>query len=226
MGIKQNISKITGRIDKVKKESGIDNNIILMAATKTRTVSEIQKAIDTGIEYIGENRIQEAMDKFHQLNREVQKHFIGHLQKNKVKYAVRLFDCIQSVENKELIDEIEKRTEGIIDIFIEVNITGQKSKFGISKNELDDFIKYIGQKKNIHLTGLMTMFPYGEDEKILKEYSQNMNKLFEYSKKYNKLKNIDIEYLSMGMSNDYLIAIKNGSNMVRLGSAIFGERSY
>ncbi|HMA68276.1 MAG TPA: YggS family pyridoxal phosphate-dependent enzyme [Candidatus Mcinerneyibacterium sp.] len=226
MGIKQNISKITGRIDKVKKESGIDNNIILMAATKTRTVSEIQKAIDTGIEYIGENRIQEAMDKFHQLNREVQKHFIGHLQKNKVKYAVRLFDCIQSVENKELIDEIEKRTEDIIDIFIEVNITGQKSKFGISKNELDDFIKYIGQKKNIHLTGLMTMFPYGEDEKILQEYSQNMNKLFEYSKKYNKLKNVDIEYLSMGMSNDYLIAIKNGSNMVRLGSAIFGERSY
>jgi len=226
MGIKQNISKITGRIDKVKKESGIDNNLILMAATKTRTVLEIQKAIDAGIEYIGENRIQEAMDKFHQLNRDVKKHFIGHLQKNKVKYAVRLFDCIQSVENIELIDEIEKRAEGIMDIFIEVNITGQKSKFGISENELDDFIKYIGQKKNIHLRGLMTMFPYGEDEKLLQKYSQNMNKLFEQSKKYNKLKNIDIEYLSMGMSNDYLIAVKNGSNMVRLGSAIFGERSY
>src|SRR6056297_3949159 len=163
MDIKQNITKIIGRIDKVKKENEIDNNIILMAATKTRTVLEIQKAIDAGINYIGENRIQEAMDKFHQLNRDVHKHFIGHLQLNKVKYATRLFECIQSVDRKELIDEIIKRLpsdKDKMEIFIEVNITEEKTKHGLNKNQTEDLIKYIKKKEKILLKGFMTMFPY------------------------------------------------------------------
>jgi hypothetical protein len=229
MGIKENIKHIKNKISKLKKEYNIERDISIMAATKTRNVREIQEAVDSGVEYIGENRIQEAMDKFHQLNRDVNKHFIGHLQLNKVKYAVRMFDCIQSVDRKELIDEIIKRLPGdkeYFDIFIEVNISGEKSKHGLSEDEVEKLVKYILKKDKIVLKGLMTMFPYGADKNYLVKKAKEMKNLFDNLKKYNEKKNVNLKHLSMGMSNDYEIAIEEGSNMVRLGSAIFGERSY
>jgi len=229
MSIKSNVKNIKDQIKSLKNKNGIDREVFIMAATKTRNVREIQEAVDAGINYIGENRIQEAMDKFHQLNRDVHRHFIGHLQLNKVKYATRLFECIQSVDRKELIDEIIKRLpseKDIIEIFIEVNITEEKTKHGLNKNQVEDLIKYIEDKKKILLKGFMTMFPYDADEAYIKSKAQEMYKLFNNMKKYNNDSNIQIDYLSMGMSSDYKIAVQEGSNMVRLGSAIFGERSY
>ncbi len=229
MSVKSNLRNIKDQIKSIKKKNKIDREIFLMAATKTRNVREIQKAIDAGINYIGENRIQEAMDKFHQLNRDVHKHFIGHLQLNKVKYATRLFECIQSVDRKELIDEIIKRLpsdKDKMEIFIEVNITEEKTKHGLNKNQTEDLIKYIKKKEKILLKGFMTMFPYKAEKSYIESKAKEMYNLFDDMKKYNTSDNIQIEYLSMGMSSDYKIAIKEGSNMVRLGSAIFGERSY
>ena len=206
--IKENIIKLQ-----------IPSYVKLVAVTKTRTVEEIKKAIDAGVNCIGENKVQEAQEKFPSLPK-VEKHMIGHLQRNKVKTAVELFDMIQSVDSLKIAKEISKRCEAInkvMPILIEVNIGNEESKYGIKPEDIKEFIKEISQFKNIDIQGLMCIAPLIEAEKT-RPYFKKMKELFD------SLGNL--KWLSMGMTNDYKIAIEEGSNMVRIGTAIFGERNY
>lgn len=204
--IKENLAKLR-----------IPSSVKLIAVTKTRTVEEIKEAIMSGVTCIGENRIQEAEKKFPYLSN-VEKHMIGNLQTNKVKLAVELFDMIQSVDSLKLAKEIDKRCEvvgKVMPVLVEVNIGDEPNKHGIKLEKVEIFIKEISQLKNIDVQGLMCVAPLITPEET-RRYFKKMKKAFD---SINGLK-----WLSMGMSNDYKIAIEEGSNMVRIGTAIFGER--
>lgn len=197
----------------------IPDNVKLVAVTKTRTIEEIKQVIDSGIKCIGENKVQEANQKFPFLP-EVEKHMIGHLQRNKVKLAVELFDVIQSVDSVKLAKEIDKRCSAIskiMPILIEINVAMEESKQGININNAQSFIQEISQFNNIDVQGLMCMAPFIGSEKT-RPYFKKMKELFDSFG--------DLKWLSMGMTNDYRLAIEEGSNMVRVGTAIFGERNY
>ncbi len=196
---------------------GIPSNVKLIAVTKTRTVEEIKEAIISGITCIGENRVQEANEKFSLLPK-VEKHMIGGLQTNKVRLAVELFDMIQSVDSLKLAREIDKRCEDIgkvMPVLVEVNIGEESNKHGIKLKDVGSFVKEISQLKNISVQGLMCVAPLVSPEEA-RPYFKKMKQSFD---SINGLK-----WLSMGMSNDYKTAIEEGSNMVRIGTAIFGER--
>lgn len=197
---------------------GIPSNVKLIVVTKTRTVEEIKEAIDSGVTCIGENRVQEAKEKFPLLPK-VEKHMIGSLQTNKVKLAVELFDMIQSVDSFKLAEEIDKRCGAIgkiMPVLIEVNIGDELSKHGIRLENVESFVKEIPQLKNINVQGLMCVAPLVNPEET-RPYFKKMKQAFDSVH--------GLKWLSMGMSNDYKIAIEEGSNMVRIGTLIFGERS-
>ncbi len=196
---------------------GIPSNVKLIAVTKTRTVEEIKEAIISGITCIGENRVQEANEKFPLLPK-VEKHMIGSLQTNKVRLAVELFDMIQSVDSVKLAKEIDKRCEAInkvMPVLVEVNIGGESNKYGIKLEDVKSFVKEISQLKNISIQGLMCVAPLVSPEEA-RPYFKKMKQAFE---SINGLK-----WLSMGMSNDFAIAIEEGATLVRVGTAIFGQR--
>ncbi len=196
----------------------ISSNVKLIAVTKTRTVEEIKEAIQSGVLCIGENKVQEVEQKFPLLPK-VEKHMIGSLQTNKVKLAVELFDMIQSVDSLKLVKEIDKRCKAInkvMPVLVEVNICGESNKHGIRLEDVKSFVKETSQFKNISVQGLMCVAPLVSPEEA-RPYFRKMKQAFD---SINGLK-----WLSMGMSNDYKIAIEEGSNMVRIGTAIFGERS-
>lgn len=202
--IKENIAKLR-----------IPANIKLVAVTKTRTIEEIKKAIEFGITCISENRVQEAKQKFPFLTK-VEKHMIGHLQNNKVKLAVELFDMIQSVDSIRLAEEIDKRCKAVgkvMPVLIEINIGNEESKYGVNPEDIKNFLKEVSQFENLEVEGLMCIAPFVKAEET-RPYFRKMKRLFD------SLGNL--KWLSMGMSNDYKIAIEEGSNMVRIGSAIFG----
>ena len=196
---------------------GIPPDVKLVAVTKTRTVEEIRHAIMSGVTCIGENRVQEAEKKFPFLPK-VEKHMIGHLQTNKVKLAVELFDMIQSVDSLKLAEEISKRCETIgkvMPVLVEVNIGNEPNKYGIKPEDAGSFVKEISKLKNIDVQGLMCVAPLLAPEET-RPYFKKMKQLF------GSVGNM--KWLSMGMSNDYKTAIEEGSNMVRIGTAIFGYR--
>lgn len=195
----------------------IPSNVKLVAVTKTKTLEEIREAVEAGINCIGENKVQEAKQKFPFLPG-VEKHMIGHLQTNKVKLAVELFDLIQSVDSVKLAEEISKRCEAIdkvMPILVEVNIGNEENKYGVKPENVPDFVNEISQFKNIDLQGLMCVAPFIQAEET-RSYFRRVRELFDSL--YN------LRWLSMGMSNDYKVAIEEGSNMVRIGTAIFGQR--
>ncbi|MBU4502613.1 MAG: YggS family pyridoxal phosphate-dependent enzyme [Nanoarchaeota archaeon] len=197
---------------------GIPKNVKLVCVTKTRSVEEIKQAIEYGVKCIGENRIHEAKEKFPLLP-EVEKHMIGNLQKNKVKSAVELFDMIQSVNSLKLAKEIDKRSaaiEKVMPILIEVNVADEESKQGITVDNTWKVIKEVLEFQNVKIEGLMCMAPWVKAEET-RPYFKKMKELFDSTK---------LKWLSMGMTNDYKVAIEEGSNMVRVGTAIFGERKY
>jgi len=191
----------------------------LVAVTKTRTVEEIKKAIESGVNCIGENRVQEAKQNFPSLQN-IEKHMIGHLQTNKAKLAVELFDMIQSIDSVKLAKEISKRCEAInkvMPVLIEINIGSEESKHGVKPEAAQSFINEISQFKNIDIQGLMCIAPFIKAEET-RPYFKKMKQLFDSLG--------SLRWLSMGMTNDYKVAIEEGSNMVRIGTAIFGERNY
>lgn len=201
-----------------------DDNISLMAVTKTVDPIAINHAIGLGIRLLGENRVQEysAKKEFYNKNSEV--HFIGHLQTNKVKYIIDSVSMIQSVDSLKLAEEISKhagRIEKIQDILIEVNIGEEESKSGIDKNQLLELIYQVSELKNLHIRGLMTIPPVGAQEKFLFDMQ---NLYIDISQK--SIHNISMDFLSMGMSGDYENAIKYGSNIIRIGRGLFGPRNY
>jgi len=220
-------ANIKGIIHKIKlaaeRVGRKEESVKLVAVTKTVDVSRIKEAIRAGIKIIGENRVQEAREKFKDIGKEIEWHLIGHLQTNKVKYIFDIFSLIHSVDSLLLSEEIQRRAEnkGLeTDILIEVNLSGEKTKFGILPEKAINFVKDISRFKNINIMGLMTIPPFSESPEDSRKYFKMLRMLRDDIQK----EGIEMKELSMGMSNDFEVAVEEGATMVRIGTAIFGER--
>lgn len=220
--INRNMDIIAGRIGRKPGE------VLLVAVTKTRTADEINEAIEAGITDIGENKVQEIMDKFEAV-KPVRWHMIGHLQTNKVKYIIDKVSMIHSVDSFHLAEEIDKRAaqHGIMmDILVQVNTAMEESKFGITSEETGTLIEDIlARCTNIRIRGLMCIAPFEDDPEDVRVFFRETKMLYEKYAEYSHPR-LDFRYLSMGMSHDYEAAILEGSNLIRVGTAIFGERNY
>jgi len=218
------MSGIKAKYEEIRES--ISQGIAIVAATKGRTVEEIQEARAAGIEIIGENYVQEAVSKYSEIGDRVGWHMIGHLQRNKVKQAIKVFECIQSVDSLRLAEEINKQckqSNKVMPILVEINIAGEESKYGIKPAELPDMLRQIALLPNLQIKGLMTMEPYSDNPENSRPHFERMKRLFDEVSAC-EIPNIAMEILSMGMSNSYQVAIEEGSNMVRLGTKLFGSR--
>ncbi|MBR1729521.1 MAG: YggS family pyridoxal phosphate-dependent enzyme [Selenomonadaceae bacterium] len=203
-----------------------DQKVTLIAVTKNHGVDLMREAIDLGVDEIGENRIQEASEKFSTLDRKVKWHLIGHLQTNKVKPAVKMFDLIHSVDSEHLAESLNRAAKAIDkvqDILIQINLANEVSKTGVSVEEFDRLIERVNTLENLRLRGLMLIAPNYEDVEECRPLFRSMYEIFQRLKRDQAE---DIKYLSMGMTHDYKIAIEEGANMIRVGTAIFGQRDY
>lgn len=229
MSIADNIAQIKEKIRAAAEKAGTNpDDILLVAVTKTRPVSDLNEAIDAGITDIGENKVQEIMDKYED-TKPVNWHLIGHLQTNKVKYIIDKVALIHSVDSLKLAAEIDKRAkqhDKMVEILIQVNSAEEESKFGITTEETEALITEILEKyDNIKIRGLMCIAPFEDDPKEVKVFFDAVKKQYdEFSKIQHE--RLDFAYLSMGMSHDFEVAIEAGANLVRVGTAIFGNRSY
>ena len=228
--IEHNIKVIKEKIARAAVESGRSpDDVKLMAVTKTVEPIFINHAIECGIDLIGENKVQEFLSKKPYLKLDNCKaHLIGHLQTNKVKQIIGEVDMIQSVDSVKLAKEISKRAQAMditIDCLVEINIGDEESKTGLDMNLVYETIDEIRDLPGLNIKGLMTIPPICDDEETLNEYFSKMHEIF-IDIRDKKLDNKDICILSMGMSGDYEAAVRNGSNLVRVGSAIFGPRIY
>lgn len=229
MSINDNIRKIRDQIGLAAEASGRKSeDILLVAATKTQDAKDIKEAIAGGVDACGENRVQELVEKYPQGAYEgVPIHFIGHLQKNKLKKVVGVADIIESVDSLSLLAEIEKRAyeiEIVQDVLVQVNIGSDPAKFGISSDAVLNLLENTENFRNIKVRGLMTILPISPIETKNRQYFYNMYKLF-VDIKAKRYDNVSMDYLSMGMSGDFCQAILEGANMVRIGSSIFGLRN-
>ena len=217
----------TGIPEKVREIlSEIPENVQVVAAVKARTLEEIQEAIDSGIKIIGQNYIQEAEKVFNGIKGPIKSHFIGHLQKNKVKKAVKIFDLIETVDSAALAKEIDNKCGAIgkvMPIFIEVNSAREDQKNGVMPEEILGIINQIKGYKNIKITGLMTMGPFLDTQEKIRPYFKITKEVYDDIVKMN-MENVYLENLSMGMSDSYKVAISEGANLIRIGTKIFGER--
>lgn len=211
----------------LQKSNKTLEDVILLAATKTVDVDTINYAISKGISFVGENKVQELLSKYDKLN-PTHQHFIGHLQTNKVKYIIDKVEMIHSVDTIKLANEISKqavKNNKVMDVLLEVNIGNEDSKWGFKTFEVENAVREISKFEGIKICGLMTIPPITNSEEESRKYFREMHKLFvDISNK-----NIDNSYmniLSMGMSDDFDIAIEEGANLVRIGTALFGKRNY
>jgi len=230
VNIKENIDSILERTALAARRSGRNpEDITVIAVSKTVDSDRAREAVESGLDNLGENRVQELVKKYEQLSDlKVKWHMIGHLQKNKVKYIIDKAELIHSVENLELAKEINKRAEQLnlnTKILIELNIGEESSKFGINEENVYDFVRSMEQFEHIEVLGLMTVAPYSENPEDIRWVFIKMKEIFDKISEM-KLKNSHMKYLSMGMTNDFEIAIEEGSNIVRIGTAIFGARKY
>ncbi len=225
---KKKLREINGLIKKAAASCGRDTDTIrLVAASKTIPAPTVRKAIEAGVTILGENYIQEAGKKFDMLSSyPVSWHFIGHLQSNKAKYAVRLFDLIHSVDSLKLAMELNKQAQKINkvqQILIQINISGESTKSGVYKDNAFELTKNISGLENLSVKGLMAMPPYFNDPEKVRPYFSAVRGLRDLIKKEN-IQNIDMNELSMGMTGDFKVAIEEGATLVRIGTAIFGKR--
>jgi pyridoxal phosphate enzyme (YggS family) len=217
---------IGDKIRKILEE--MPEGVELVGAAKTRTVDEILEAVDAGLRIVGENYVQEAEKVFQAVGRRVKYHMIGHLQTNKVKKAVQVFDVIETVDSTKLAREIDRQCEKlgkVMEVLIEVNSGEEVQKAGAMPSDVPSLAEEISKLRNVRLMGLMTMGPISEDPEVSRPFFRRTKQLFNALKGLS-LPNIQMRYLSMGMSDSYRIAIEEGANMVRIGTAIFGERHY
>lgn len=223
--VKDNLETINKKIKEAAlKVSRDPQEIKLVAVTKTATLEQIKEAINEGVKIIGENKVQEAKGKYQVLTTKVKWHLIGHLQTNKVKYAVEIFDLIHSVDSIKLAKEIDKRSvqfKKTIDVLIEVNISGEETKYGYNPEKVEAFLKEISEFSGIRVRGLMTIAPISKNKEEVRPYFRRLRELSEKIRD-KKIKNIKMDYLSMGMTDDFEKAIEEGANMVRIGRGIFG----
>jgi len=208
--------------------SQIPTGVAVVAAAKTRNADEILQAIDGGIRHIGENYLQESRDVIQEIGDKASWHFIGHIQKNKVKYIVPLFDMIETVDSIDLAEMIDKQAAKfgkIMPVLIEINCAEEPQKAGIMPADATALMEKISELKNIRVQGLMTMGPFLDDPEGLRPYFRKTRALFDQLTD-KKIENVEMKHLSMGMSDSYLIAIDEGATLVRIGTKIFGERDY
>lgn len=215
--IKENVQKILQELP---------SHVELVAAAKTRTAEEIQQAVEAGVKIVGENYVQEAEKAFRVIGNKAKWHFIGHLQKNKVKVAVKIFDMIETVDSKALAEEIDKacvQQNKVMPVLVEINSGREKQKFGILPEKAEELIKELSNFNNIRIMGLMTLGPRFGNPDLARPYFKETKKIFD---KIDALDSsgVEMKYLSMGMTNSYQVAVEEGANVVRIGSKIFGER--
>ena len=227
--ISKNIKTVMEKVEKAAQKSGRRvEDITVIAVSKTVEVERIRVALEEGFVDLGENKVQELMEKYDALGENCQWHLIGHLQTNKVKYIIDKVRMIHSVDSIELAEEIQKRALKVnrtIDILIQVNVSGEESKFGISPGEVEAFIRKLSTFDHIKVKGLMTIAPYAENQEDIRGVFKQLKKIFIDINAEN-IDNINMEFLSMGMSNDFEVAIEEGANIVRIGTLIFGKRYY
>jgi len=216
--------KIIQNVKKILLE--IPSGVTLLAACKSRTAEEINAAIEGGIKVIGENYLQETLKVYPLVRKGVEWHFIGHLQRNKVKKIVKIFDVIETLDDLKIAEEIDKRCAQIgkiMPVLIEVNSAKEPQKAGIFPEEVEDFILEVSKFKNIKVSGLMTMGPLVSNIEEIRPFFKLTKTLFD-SLKTKNIENVEMRYLSMGMSDSYKIAIDEGANIIRVGTKIFGPR--
>ncbi|TDP95282.1 hypothetical protein C7957_10957 [Halanaerobium saccharolyticum] len=226
-----NLNQVKKTIKKAAAKAGRDfRDIKLLAVSKNQDIEAIKILAEAGVKIFGENRVQELEEKNEKLlaeNIDLDWHFIGHLQRNKVKYLMRMENCrmIESIDSFRLAKEVNKRAkknERKIPVLIEINIAGDENKFGITPDKAEEFLQKINNFDYLKIEGLMTVLPYLDDSEELRSYFKEMKKLFDQLSK----DVIPLSELSMGMTNDYQIAVEEGATIVRVGTAIFGEREY
>lgn len=227
MSIAENLKRIQDRIASAAKRVGRDpSSVKLVVVTKTVDVERIREAVAAGAGTLGENRVQEAKDKIEKLGDSVRWHLIGRLQANKAKYAVKLFDLIHSLDGIELAKEIDKQAAKIAkvqDVLIEVSIAGELAKAGVSPDAVNALIRDASALKNISIKGLMTIPPFLEDHEKVRPYFRKL-KALALDLEQENIPGVSMRELSMGMSGDFEVAVEEGATMVRVGTAIFGER--
>ncbi len=222
--IRENLLRVMEKIEKAARKVGRDpNEIKLVAVSKTVEAARIKEAIEAGASILGENYVQEAQKKIEEIGHPVFWHFIGHLQSNKAKYAIRLFDMIHSLDSIPLAEELNRRAEQadrVIKVMVEVNLSKEATKFGTEEKTVLNLAKRIHHLNHLYLEGLMTMPPYFDSPEMSRPYYIALRELKERMVK----EGIPMKELSMGMSNDFEIAIEEGATYVRVGTAIFGAR--
>ena len=227
--IKENINYVEQVIDKACMESGRNRrDVTLIAVSKTKPVEMLQEAYETGCRDFGENKVQELVDKYEVMPKDIRWHMIGHLQRNKVKYIIDKVYLIHSVDSLRLAEEISK--EAIkkavdVNILIEVNVAGEESKFGTSMEEAKKLVRDVAKLPNVYIKGLMTIAPFVEKAEENRQFFQQLKKLSVDIAAEN-IDNVSMEVLSMGMTGDYSVAVSEGATLVRVGTGIFGERNY
>ena len=220
-----NFNMITKNLQDIK--SSLPENVTLVAVSKTKPTADIQEAYDAGQRIFGENKIQEMVDKFDTLPKDIKWHMIGHLQSNKVKYMAHFVDLIHGVDKFSTLKEINKQAKKhnrVINCLLQAKIAKEDTKFGLSFNEIETilFSEEIKTLENIKIVGFMGMATFTDNREQLKEEFLSLKTLFDKL----KIKHLSLKVLSMGMSGDYPLAISYGSSMIRVGSSIFGNRNY
>ena len=227
--ISENIKSIREKIDNAAQKAGRDpKDVLLLAVSKTVDVPRIKAAVAEGLDELGENHVQEIMEKYEPMGPDVKWHMIGHLQTNKVKYIIDKVKLIHSVESLKLAEEINKQAKKhglVMDILVEINMAKEESKYGIMPEDAPAFIESLSSLENIRVRGLMTVAPNVENGEENRVYFRNMKKLLVDINAKN-INNINMDVLSMGMTGDYITAVEEGATIVRVGTGIFGKRNY
>ena len=225
----ENYEKVVENVKNACARSGRNfDDVTIIAVSKTKPLSDVEELLAHGVTEFGENKVQEMVDKYEHVSKPVHWHLIGHLQTNKVKYIVDKACMIHSVDSVHLAKEIEKEAAKknlVVKVLLEVNIAHEESKFGINETEVYDLIDAIKDMPHIHVMGLMTIAPFVENPEDNRIYFRKMYQL-SLDIKSQCIDNIDMNVLSMGMTNDYEIAVEEGATMIRVGTAIFGARNY
>lgn len=227
--LKENLEYVQNNIKEAVQRSGRDiKDVVLIAVSKTKPVEMIKEVYDLGVRDFGENRVQELTEKYDKLPGDIRWHLIGHLQTNKVKYIIDKAYMIHSVDSLKLASEISREAVKhslTANILIEVNVSGEESKFGVTPSELEEMIRQISVLPGISVKGLMTVAPYVVDSEENRAIFVKMKQLAVDITRKN-IDNVSMDYLSMGMSGDYTVAVEEGATYVRVGTSIFGERNY
>ncbi|MBP3603693.1 MAG: YggS family pyridoxal phosphate-dependent enzyme [Lachnospiraceae bacterium] len=227
--IARNIQVVKEKIIQAcNKVSRVDNFPILIAVSKTKPIEMLQEAYDAGCRDFGENKVQELIDKYDKMPKDIKWHMIGHLQTNKVKYIVDKVALIHSVDSLKLAMEISKeavKKNVTVDVLIEVNVAGEETKFGVKPEDTEELVRKIAVLQGIHVKGLMTIAPYVENQEENRQYFAKLRQLSVDIRDKN-IDNVYMDVLSMGMTGDYQVAIEEGATYVRVGTGLFGERQY